>query len=235
MKISMKNRKIGYTYGSLSGHFPFRKEKSIAFESQLERDFLTLFEFNDSVCDIIEQPVTINYTNSNGIKTHYTPDFLVYFNEPESSLLRVQRKPILVEVKPTKKLQKEFHKYKERFRMAVKYAHENDMLFKIYDESRIRNEYLKNILFLKRYKRLTYSIEDESNILTYINSVGETPIENLLEYVFVTKEQKAIGLAQVWHLLANKKLLTNFNQALNKTSIVWMNDTTAFEGEDYED
>jgi hypothetical protein len=230
----MKNRKIGYTYGSLSGHFPFRKEKSIAFESPLERDFLTLFEFNDSVCDIIEQPMTIYYTNSDGVKTQYTPDFLVYFNEPEASLLRVQRKPILVEVKPNKKLQKKFHDYKERFKIAVKYAHENDMIFKIYDESRIRNQYLENILFLKRYKRLKYDKSDEDNILAYINSVGETRIENLLEYLFASKEQKTIGLAQVWNLLANKKLLTNFNQPLNKKSIVWMNNTTIFEGEHHE-
>ncbi len=26
----MKNRKIGYTYSSVSGHFAFRKEKSIS-------------------------------------------------------------------------------------------------------------------------------------------------------------------------------------------------------------
>ena len=56
MKISMKKRKIGYTYGSVSGHFSFRKQKSIAFESTLERDLLTLLEFNESVDDGIGQP-----------------------------------------------------------------------------------------------------------------------------------------------------------------------------------
>jgi len=108
------------------------------------------------------------------------------------------------------------------------------MIFKIYDENRIRNQYLKNILFLKRYKRFVYDKVDEENILTYVNSVGETPIENLLEYLFVNKEQKAIGLAQVWNLLVNKKVLTNFNQPLNKKSILWVNNTIIFEGEHYE-
>ena len=37
----MKNRKIGYTYSSVSGHFAFRNKKSISFESTLERDLLT--------------------------------------------------------------------------------------------------------------------------------------------------------------------------------------------------
>ena len=66
MKISTKIRKIGYAYGSVSRHFAFRKEKSIAFKATPERDLLTLLEFNDSVSDVIEQPVTIEYTNDNG-------------------------------------------------------------------------------------------------------------------------------------------------------------------------
>lgn len=81
MKISMKKRKIEYTYGSVSGHFAFRKQKSIAFESTLERDLLTLLEFNDSVDDVIEQPITIEYLNHNDKLVSYTPDFLVYFKE----------------------------------------------------------------------------------------------------------------------------------------------------------
>lgn len=108
MKISTKNRKIGYTYGSVSGHFAFRKEKSIAFESTLERDLLTLLEFNDSVSDVVEQPVTIEYTNENGRDVTYTPDFLVFFNEPDADLLRMQRKPLLIEVKPRDRLIKDW-------------------------------------------------------------------------------------------------------------------------------
>ena len=148
----MKNRKIGYTYGSVSGHFSFRKEKSIAFESTLERDLLTLLEFNDSVEDVIEQPLTIEYENHNGRTVTYTPDFLVYFKEPDAALLRLQRKPLLIEVKPIDKLQKHFQELRPRFKVAVQYAHANDMIFKIYDEKRIRTQYLKNIIFLKRYK-----------------------------------------------------------------------------------
>ena len=80
MKISMKKRKIGYTYGSVSGHFAFRKQKSIAFESTLERDLLTLLEFNDSVHDVIEQPLTIEYINHNGRSVTYLS--LIHISEP---------------------------------------------------------------------------------------------------------------------------------------------------------
>jgi len=231
MKISMKNRKIGYTYGSVSGHFSFRKQKSIAFESTLERDLLTLLEFNDSVEDVVEQPLTIEYENHNGRAVTYTPDFLVYFKEPDAALLRLQRKPLLIEVKPTEKLQKHFQELRPRFKVAVQYAHANDMIFKIYDESKIRTPYLKNILFLKRYKRLTYREEDESNILAYINSSGSITIEAVIEYLFISKEQKSLGLGQIWHLLANKKLLCDFSKILDKQTIVWVNDNLLFGGD----
>ncbi len=229
MKISMKKRKIGYTYGSVSGYFPFRKEKSIAFESTLERDLLTLLEFNDSVEDVIEQPLTIEYVNHNGKIVTYTPDFLVHFKDDDASLLHRPRKPLLIEVKPREKLQRHCKELKAKFRKAVQYAQANDMIFKIYDESRIRTPYLKNILFLKRYGKLTYNIEDEENILSYINSCGSTSIEMVLEYLFVTKEQKSIALGHIWNLLANKKLLCDFGRPLNKSTVVWVNEKLIFE------
>lgn len=221
----MKNRKIGYTYGSVSGHFSFRKEKSIAFESTLERDLLTLLEFNDSVEDVIEQPLTIEYENHNGRTVTYTPDFLVYFKEPDAALLRLQRKPLLIEVKPIDKLQKHFQELRPRFKVAVQYAHANDMIFKIYDEKRIRTQYLKNIIFLKRYKKLEYQEEDENLILAYIHSVGNISIEYVLEALSTTKEQKALMLSNIWGLLSHKKLLCHFDKTLNLQTEVWINDT----------
>lgn len=224
MKISTKNRKVGYTYGSVSGHFAFRKEKSIAFESTLERDLLTLLEFNDSVSDVIEQPVTIEYTNDNGRDVTYTPDFLVYFNEPDADLFRLQRKPLLIEVKPRDKLTKDWDKLKKKFQTGIQYAHANDMIFKVYDESRIRTIYLKNILFLKRYKRLTYNREDSIDIFSLVHSNGTLSIEHILEHLFVTQEQKGIALGHIWNMIANKLLLCSMETTLNINTLVWTNE-----------
>lgn len=224
MKISTKNRKIGYTYGSVSGHFAFRKEKSIAFESTLERDLLTLLEFNDSVSDVIEQPVTIEYTNEDGRDVTYTPDFLVFFNEPDADLLRMQRKPLLIEVKPRDRLIKDWKKLKKKFQVGIQYAHANDMIFKVYDESRIRNIYLKNIQFLKRYKRLTYNREDTINILSLVHSNGSLSVEHILEHLFVTQEQKGIALGQIWNMVAHKQLLCLLDEPLNIKTLVWINE-----------
>ncbi|MCK9490709.1 MAG: TnsA endonuclease N-terminal domain-containing protein [Sulfurimonas sp.] len=220
----MKKRKIGYTYGSVSGYFAFRKQKSIAFESTLERDLLTLLEFNDSVCDVIEQPITIEYINANGRNTTYTPDFLVYFNETETILLDVVRKPLLIEVKPRRIIQKKFKDLRPKFKIATKYASQNDMIFKIYDEEKIRGAYFQNITFLKRYKNLEYDLDEEQRILTYVDMLGSTTIDHILESLFITKIQKGLALGQIWHLLANKSLLCLYGEPLNYQTTVWLND-----------
>lgn len=224
MKISMKKRKIGYTYGSVSGHYAFRKQKSIAFESTLERDLLTLLEYNDSVSDVIEQPVTIEYTNHNGRAVTYTPDFLVYFKESDADLLKLKRKPLLIEVKPKEKLQNHFNELRAKFQIATRYAQANDMIFKIYDESRIRTQYLKNILFLKRYKRIKYPKEEENKILSYSNAIGNIAVEYILEYLCISKEQKGIMLGHIWRLISDKKLLCNLDKELNLQTEVWINE-----------
>lgn len=225
----MKKRKIGYTYGSVSGYYPFRKQKSIAFESTLERDLLVLLEFNDSVCDVVEQPITIEYVNANGRDTTYTPDFLVYFHEPETAVFNVVRKPWLIEVKPRRIIKKKFEELRPKFKVATKYASQNDMLFKIYDEDRIRGVYFQNITFLKRYKNLEYDVNEEERIITYVSMVGSTTVDHIIEALFITKTQKGLALGQIWHLLANKILHCFYGEPLNYHTAVWLNENYAEE------
>lgn len=229
MKISMKKRKIGYTYGSVSGHFAFRQQKSIAFESTLERDLLTLLEFNDSVDDVIEQPLTIEYLNHNDKLVTYTPDFLVYFKESNNSSMTLERKPLLIEVKPREKLIKDYKKLKPKFKIGIKYAQENDMIFKIYDESRIRTQYLKNILFLKRFKRLHFDKTDEDKILSFIYSSGQVTVEHVMEYMSPIKEKQGLILSHIWYLLLQKKILCDLSNTLTKQTSIWINDNIEME------
>ena len=221
----MKNRKIGYTYGSVSGVCSFRKEKSISFESTLERDLITLMGFNDSVSDIIEQPLTIEYTNANGRETTYTPDFLVHFKQPETTLFNTKHKSLLIEVKPRNILRKKFQQLKPKFKIAMKYAQQNDMIFKIYDEGRIRGEYFRNISFLKRYQNLKYDESEEQRILEYLEMVGNTAIDHIIEYLYATSVQKGIALGHIWHLMANKKIVCLFDEPLNQSTVVWLSDS----------
>lgn len=225
MKISLKNRKIGYTYSSVSGVFSFRREKSIAFESTLERDLLTILEFNDSVLDVIEQPVTIEYTNNNGKLTTYTPDFLVHFKTNDSFV----PKSMLIEVKPSNILKKKFDNLRPKFKVATSYAQENDYIFKIYDENRIRGIDLKNISFLQRYKLLQYDKYEEDIICKHLKAVGHTTIDHLLAHLYVSDMQRGTALGQIWHLISNKIIGCDIGRPLNQGTCIWLNVNETYE------
>lgn len=235
MKISMKNRKIGYTYGSVSGHFSFRKEKSISFESTLEMDLLTLLEFNANVLDVIEQPTTIEYTNSNGRRVTYTPDFLVYFKTQTSPYIDHRfSKPLLIEVKPHDILCKKFTELKPKFKIATKYAHANGYVFKIYDERRIRGQELNNIKFLKRYANEIFDTYETERILSHLHKVGHTAIDHLLLSLYATDIQQGTALRHIWNMLSTQQLSCDIRLPLTLHTVVWVNtiqdDDTHLEG-----
>lgn len=230
MIISLKNRKAKYTYGSSSGYYPFRGEKSIWYESLLERDLLVLLEYNDMVLDVTEQPVTITYENHNGRVVTYTPDFLVTFKSlPSCESQEIYSKPQLIEVKLHKELKKKFQELRPRFKIATCYAQENNYIFKLYDDKKIRGTELSNILFLKRYKRTHFDKIEEHRILAYLKSVGHTQIDHLLEALYAVKTKQAIALSHIYHLLYHKKIGIDIGQPINSWSTIWLNINETYE------
>jgi len=230
MKVSLKNRKAKYTYGSSSGYYPFRGEKSIWYESLLERDLLILLEYNDMVLDVDEQPVTIEYTNHNGRTVTYTPDFLVTFNPlPLYGTQSLYPKSLLIEVKPHKILKKKFQELRPKFKIATRYAQANDYIFKLYDDKRIRGIELENILFMKRYKKTQFDEIEEYRILEYLKSVGHTQIDHLLEALYATKTKQAIALSQLYQLIYHKKIGIDLGQEINNWSTIWLNVNETYE------
>lgn len=230
MKISLKNRKANYTYGSSSGYYPFRGEKSIWWESTLERDLLILLEYNDMVLDIEEQPVTFEYINKNGRVVTYTPDYLVTFKPlPLYGSQTPYPKPLLIEVKPNAVLKVKFPKLRQRFKIATRYAQENDYIFKIYDENKIRGIELENIVFLKRYKKMSFDKREEDRILNYLKAVGHTQIDHVLEALYATKTQQAIALSHLYYLIHHKKIGIDIGQPINDWSTIWLNINETYE------
>jgi len=224
MRISKKNRKGEYTYGSSSGYYPFRGEKSIWYESLLERDLLILLEHNDMVLDVQEQPVTIEYTNHNGNTVTYTPDYLVTFKPlPIYGTQIPYPKSMLVEVKLNKDIKEKFHIYRPRFKIATRYAQANDYIFKLYDDKKIRGTELENILLLKRYSKTLFDQTEEQRILDYLKAVGHTRIDHLLEALYATKIKQGIALSQLYQLIYHKKIGIDIGQRINNWSTIWVN------------
>ncbi|RXJ54563.1 TnsA endonuclease N-terminal domain-containing protein [Candidatus Marinarcus aquaticus] len=222
MKIPLNRRKIGYTYGSTSGTYSFRSEKSIQFESLLEKKFLTTLEFNDIVLDVISQPLVIDYITANGNKSTYSPDFLVFFKDT-NNIQRPPIKPLLVEVKPSNKLIENKDTLKLKFKAAIKFCNEVDYRFKIFNENRIESTQLKNIVFLNRYKEFRADLDYIELIKNHLLAVGHTTVEHLLTHLYVTDLQKSIALSHIWFLLHTKVILTDLNVLLNNNTVIWLN------------
>ena len=108
---SQPSRIIPKNYRNITGKFSSKKsDRLVSYESKLERDFLYLFEFENIVLKIVEQPTIIQYEN-NGKVCRYTPDF--YLKTPTG------RNDIIIEVKYKNELYKNFKELKPKLKAAM--------------------------------------------------------------------------------------------------------------------
>lgn len=220
-------RKSQTVYGSVSGHYAFRNEKIIWHESTMERDFLRRLEFNDSVLDVISQPVEIPFTTEKGIQTTYTPDYLVIFSSEQFYHPESVPKPILAEIKPNIKLKEDWKKFRIKFKAALAYAKEQGWVFHIYDENRIRDQYLENINFLKRFNRGQYDTEILDMLVETLKAIGHCRINELPAHLFKSEINVLRGINHTWHLIATKRIACEMNQKLTNSTIIWVNEAKA--------
>lgn len=90
----MPSRKIPKNYLNITGKVMLTHAQSsvVAFESSLERDFILLKNFDETVLNIEKQPVTLEYVHDGRIYK-YTPDFLVTYTDKHTLYLNVH--PVL--------------------------------------------------------------------------------------------------------------------------------------------
>ena len=212
-------RKIKPTRRSVSGHYVFREKTSIAYESTLERDFIIRSEFNLNVLNIIPQPLQMTFIK-NGRKYPYTPDFLVYY-QVNNTNCDFYLKPMLVEVKPRLQIQEHWSEWRDKFRTAFHYAKENDWDFRIYDESRIRDQVLKNINALERFKYQQYSSNENNAVIETVRQSSRIIVQDLLISLF-EPAKRFQGVAHVWHLLVTRKLDCDMSLPLSELTELWV-------------
>lgn len=232
MKEIQPVRKHNIVYGSISGNYAFRNKKIIWFESTLERDFIRRLEFNDAVLDVISQPVEIPYTTITGRASTYIPDMLVIFSSDGFYHSECVPKPILAEIKHSKKLKENWETLKLKFKASLTYAKKQGWNFHIYDEKRIRDQYLENINYLKRFNKGQFNLEILENLSNMLKQIGHCKIGELAAYLWSSEQHILIGIQHTWHLIAIKKILCEMNQPLTHQTRIWVNDTKAkFYGE----
>ena len=210
-------RRITKSYWSITGKKSSKKTgKSHRFESTLERDYITLLEFDDQVDNYIEQPFTIYYSHDEKDRT-YTPDFLTIYKPSTNT------KPLLTEIKYKADLQRHQSEYKPKFDAAIKFANENGYRFSIITEDDIRTVHLQNAIFLDRYIQNEVDIELASVLLAGLSGLDQTTPETLITHCGNTANCKSELLYALWQLVAKKEVNCNLNMPITMHSKIWIN------------
>ena len=213
-------RKIGPTRRSVSGSYPFRRQTAIPFESTLERDFLIRTEFFQNVSEVVAQPIQIPFRTARGRAAVYTPDFLVIYRLGNRAYPEYT-KPKLIEVKPAAEWRRHWRRWSPKWRAAMRTAWERGWTFHIRDESRIRDTTLENIRFLRRYGQLRFDAEDTVWLIDQIRRLGSAPMGYLVDEL-IAADERSIGIAHLWHLLATRRIDCDVSRPLNNDTEFWI-------------
>lgn len=214
-QIIMKQmRKIKPTRMSVSGRIPY-KGRSLPYESTLERDLIIVHAFREDVEDIVAQPITIPFVK-NGITYKYTPDFFIKFVED------ADKSDMIIEVKPYDLWQANWRDWSDKWKTMQRYCKDNGHVFRIYDESRIKNTALDNINLLMKFKNSAIEEEDKEAVLEQVRLMGTTTIDYLLTRFYIGSFLRNHGLRVIYHLLATKQLKFNLFFKINDLTEVWV-------------
>ena len=208
----MSVRKIPVQSRSVAGYFhSVKNNRIVEFESQLEKNFFYLLEFDDEVLEYESQPVKIEGT-FNGRKVTYIPDVLVY---------RKNHTEQLVEVKYTKELYTENTKKREKLQNRTKtieaYCQQRNMEFLFFTEKDIDPTYFQNIKFLYQYSnepRDHYKYKDR--ILE--SCINFTSPAKILDSLSEGDFEKMQLLPSIWHMVYTKEIETNLHIPLTNAS-----------------
>ena len=203
------SRKIPKNYRNITGKFSSQKaNRLISYESKLERDFLYLYELDNSIINILEQPITIEYTFNDQTYT-YTPDF--FLKTPDDY------DDILVEVKYYNELKESFAQSRQKYKAIVEYVRDKDIDF-VFHTDRCpyiqSDDYKFNVHFLLNYNTLENDHYDAVCTLfkPYIS------IQQLLEsYSDDTYEQLSL-LSTIWCMIRRKILEVDLFEKLTTST-----------------
>jgi hypothetical protein len=215
-------RKIPVKTRSVAGYFySVKNKRNIDFESQLEKKFYFMFEFDGEIESYQEQPVKVE-TILKGRKITYVPDCLICFKPI------LNKKPLLVEIKYLKEIIEKKEKIANKAKAVSKYSKENGYLFKIFTDKKLNDTYIDNIKFLYRYSERPklngrYG-EYESRIDSALcSSANSLTVNNILNAAALNEQDKMNILPVIWHMAFTKKLLINLYEPLNNGIAVKLN------------
>lgn len=210
----MPVRRIPMGRRSLTGRHNWNsRARGVAFESSLERDFISLMLLDLGVASIEEQPVEVKFVHQ-GAKRSYIPDFLVKFR---------QGRPKLIEIKYADELVKKAEELLPKFEAAAAYAKERGWTFEVWTDDDIRTPRLENAKVLVPLIERKVDAGLAARIVNRLVDVHDgMRISELLGACWNDKHERARGLRVLWHLVATRRIAADLDTQLNEDSIVRM-------------
>jgi len=197
----------------ITGYQPFAAGMaSIEHESALERDFVTLTRFDPAVLSIVSQPETITWTDKDGRCHLYTPDYRV---------VRADRTEV-VEVKYRASLREGWSSFRPAFAAARAWFGGQGSQFRIVTESGIRIPRLENAKRLLPLNNDSAHQLSHMRVLAHLTAGTPKPFSEVVTAVTSPEIPRGELLAAMWTLLANRKLLADFDQVIDGRSLVWL-------------
>lgn len=205
----MPVRKIPKNHLFVTGGYSSRKNEEIdQFESLLEKEYLLLLDFDETVERFETQPVRIPVP---GVPRGYVPDVLVFYHpHPDTGTCR---SPMLVEVKHTDELERNKEKYAPKFAAARIYAENAGWEFAVVDQKQIRIPRLAFLKFLREYRNVSPSDDDIQMVMESIGNT-ETSSQKLLDALAPEADDQLYWLPIIWSMVLTGHLTTDLDKPI---------------------
>jgi hypothetical protein len=195
------------SYSNVTGLMASKnRDRLCAFESTLERDFFLTLEFSSGVSSYQEQPLAIEWRDTDNRFHAYTPDALVTFSARDYPSVA---KPWLVEIKYRRILRKDWSLWKLPFKAAVRTAALNGWIFKIITEDDVRTPFLDNARFLRQFLKLNPPHETSSLFLCLLEELQVSTPEELLRLASGSGKDPVQLTPTLWHLIATRTIVVD--------------------------
>lgn len=129
----------------------FKAGGHVPHESDVERKFYQLMEWDYSVDTFVVQPFKVPYRLGNGRVSHYTPDCFTISSDMFAGD-GPKYAPTAFEIKTREDLKEQWPELKPKLRAARSFLSESGFRFRLLTEDRIHPQFLKNIEFLLGYR-----------------------------------------------------------------------------------
>ena len=213
----MPVRKIPKNYRNVTGIAAHAKaDGPAAYESTLERDFITLLEFSPEVEAFEVQPVRLEWCDAAGSLRRYTPDTLVRFGRSSAGAT-----PWLCEVKYRVDLAKDWHELRPKFKAAVHFARCQGWRFRIITEQEVRTPKLENARFLLRYRNTIPDSDLMQVVDDGLQEMRETTPAGLMQAIHRDEWNQARLIPVLWYMVATFQVGIDLEQPLNMNSPIW--------------